>query len=165
MALTDKLTNIADAIRGKTGDTEAMTLDQMAEAIAGIQSGGGSGARITGSFTATYSYYNLTHNCGFENYLCIVQAAPESVETIQASKSTMNMVNSAYFYGDLFAFSFGDYNSDIHNRVAHNYWHGTQGGLHFNVYGGTNKAESINVNYTVVGATYNYLIIDLGAEV
>ena len=46
MALTDKLTNIADAIRGKTGGTEAMTLDQMAEAIAGIQSGGGSGAKV-----------------------------------------------------------------------------------------------------------------------
>ena len=44
MALTDKLTNIADAIRGKTGGTDAMTLDQMAEAIAGIEAGGGGGS-------------------------------------------------------------------------------------------------------------------------
>lgn len=29
MALTDKLTAVADAIRAKTGGTEAMTLDQM----------------------------------------------------------------------------------------------------------------------------------------
>ena len=33
MALTDKLTAIADAIRSKTGTTEAMTLDEMATAI------------------------------------------------------------------------------------------------------------------------------------
>lgn len=41
MALTDKLSNIADAIRGKTGKTEEMTLDQMATEINGIETGGG----------------------------------------------------------------------------------------------------------------------------
>lgn len=41
MALTEKLTNIADAIRGKTGGTEEMTLDQMAIAISSIATGGG----------------------------------------------------------------------------------------------------------------------------
>ena len=41
MALTDKLVNIADAIRGKTGKTDAMTLDQMITEIEGISSGGG----------------------------------------------------------------------------------------------------------------------------
>lgn len=41
MALTDKLTAIADAIRGKTGGTDALTLDQMATEIAGIETGGG----------------------------------------------------------------------------------------------------------------------------
>lgn len=44
MALIDKLTNIADAIRGKTGKTEELTLDQMATAIAGIETGGGGGS-------------------------------------------------------------------------------------------------------------------------
>ena len=34
MALTDKLTAIADAIRSKTGTTEPMTLDEMVTAIA-----------------------------------------------------------------------------------------------------------------------------------
>ena len=43
MALTDKLVAIADAIRGKTGKTEEMTLEQMATAIAGIETGGGGG--------------------------------------------------------------------------------------------------------------------------
>jgi hypothetical protein len=40
MALTDKLIAIADAIRGKTGGTEELTLDQMVMEIAGISGGG-----------------------------------------------------------------------------------------------------------------------------
>ena len=43
MALTDKLTAIANAIREKTGNTELLTLDQMPTEIAGIETGGGSG--------------------------------------------------------------------------------------------------------------------------
>ena len=38
MALTDKLTAIADAVRAKTGGTELLTLDAIASAISGIQS-------------------------------------------------------------------------------------------------------------------------------
>lgn len=41
MALTDKLTAIADAIRGKTGKIDSLTLDQMPTEIAGIETGGG----------------------------------------------------------------------------------------------------------------------------
>lgn len=41
MALTDKLRDIADAIRGKTGKTDTLTLDQMAMEIAGLKTGGG----------------------------------------------------------------------------------------------------------------------------
>ena len=41
MALTEKLKVIADAIRGKTGKTDGLTLDQMPTEIEGIQSGGG----------------------------------------------------------------------------------------------------------------------------
>lgn len=43
MALTDKLTNIANAIREKTGSTRTMNLEGMAAAIAGITGGGGAG--------------------------------------------------------------------------------------------------------------------------
>ena len=39
MALTDKLTAIADAIRAKNGGTDAMTLAQMPEKITNIQTG------------------------------------------------------------------------------------------------------------------------------
>ena len=41
MALTDKLTAIGDAIREKTGSTDALTLDQMVSEIEGITVGGG----------------------------------------------------------------------------------------------------------------------------
>lgn len=46
-ALDTKLTAIADAIRGKTGKTEEMTLEQMVTEIVGIQTGGGSGGGLT----------------------------------------------------------------------------------------------------------------------
>jgi hypothetical protein len=43
MALTDKLTAIAEAIRSKTGKTDSMTLEQMPTEIESIQTGGGGG--------------------------------------------------------------------------------------------------------------------------
>lgn len=54
MALTDKLTAIADAIRGKTGGTDTLTLDQMAEAIAAIEAGGG--GDVPDALFAVYLY-------------------------------------------------------------------------------------------------------------
>ena len=40
MAITDKLTAIGDAIRGKTGKSDSLTLEQMVTEINGIESGG-----------------------------------------------------------------------------------------------------------------------------
>ena len=54
MALTDKLTAIANAIRSKTGSTNAMTLDEMATEISNISVGsGGSSGDIAMSFDST----------------------------------------------------------------------------------------------------------------
>ena len=53
MALTNKLTAIADAIRTKTGKTDSMTLEQMATEISNISVGtgeGGSTGEVTMSF-------------------------------------------------------------------------------------------------------------------
>lgn len=52
MALTDKLTAIAEAIRAKTGGSDMLTLDAMVTAINGI-SGGGTGnlTIVSGTFT------------------------------------------------------------------------------------------------------------------
>lgn len=41
-----QLTAIADAIRGKTGESSTMTVDEMPDEISGISGGGGSGATI-----------------------------------------------------------------------------------------------------------------------
>ena len=43
MALTNKLTAIADAIREKSGTSALLTLDAMPGAVAAIETGGGSG--------------------------------------------------------------------------------------------------------------------------
>lgn len=62
MALTDKLTAIADATRAKTGTTNQMTLDEIATAINGISSG--KGMRIMGFPTSTksYSVFTIQHS-------------------------------------------------------------------------------------------------------
>lgn len=55
MALTDKLTAIADAVRAKTGGAERLTLDEIAAAIRGISGGGGpfTNATTLGVYEAT----------------------------------------------------------------------------------------------------------------
>lgn len=58
MALTDKLTAIADAIRTKTGSTEPMTLDEMAEIILTLGTGGGS----TSVFAPLYEKFSIDKN-------------------------------------------------------------------------------------------------------
>lgn len=55
MALTDKLTAIANAIRTKTGNTEPMTLDKMAEAILSIKGDSGS----TSVFAPLYEKFGV----------------------------------------------------------------------------------------------------------
>ena len=69
MSVNEKMTAIADAIRGKTGETASLSLDAMATAIAGI-----SGLRFTnGTFkgtttwsgtSATYNNVTVTHDLG-----------------------------------------------------------------------------------------------------
>ena len=54
MALTDKLTAIGNAIRGKTGGTDLLTLDGMVTAINGISTGGA---------TLPPEAFNITGNC------------------------------------------------------------------------------------------------------
>ena len=61
--LVTKLTAIADAIRGKTGKTEGLTLDQMATEIAGIEAGGGGGDNL---LEYTVSLYMAFNNVTFE---------------------------------------------------------------------------------------------------
>ena len=59
MALIEKLTAIADEVRGKTGGTELLTLDEIAAAICGISVGGN--AVQIGRDAPSPSFINLFH--------------------------------------------------------------------------------------------------------
>lgn len=64
MALIEKLTAIAEAIRAKTGKTDKLTLDQMPVEIEGIQTGGGNNDAIRQLVDGTLtSFYDdeITH--------------------------------------------------------------------------------------------------------
>ena len=58
MALTDKLTAIANAIRAKTGKNDTMTLEQMPTEIASITGGGGEGTKPFDCHSVTFMYGN-----------------------------------------------------------------------------------------------------------
>ena len=68
MALTDKLTAIADAVRSKTGGTKPLTLDQMAVEIENISAGGGDmDALIDKSITEITSNVTIIGDSAFRN--------------------------------------------------------------------------------------------------
>jgi hypothetical protein len=78
MALTDKLTAIADAIRGKTGKTDGLTLDQMAAEIAGIEAGGGGALE-------------LIFETSFNVAASITSTSKTTIATIQTGLSNSNI--------------------------------------------------------------------------
>lgn len=83
MALTDKLTAIADAIRSKGGTTDQLTLAGMVDAINAIQTGGGSGggqAFQCGSVVSADGT-NLVVPCTLDNILIVRKFPPNSKYT------------------------------------------------------------------------------------
>ena len=78
MALTDKLTAIADAIRSKGGTTDQLTLAGMVDAINAIQTGGSSGggqAFQCGSIVSADGT-NLVVPCTLDNILIVRKFPP-----------------------------------------------------------------------------------------
>ena len=67
MALTDKLTAIADATRAKTGTTNQMTLDEIATAINGISSKKKIIILSYPTYNAQYPTYAIQHSSYSEN--------------------------------------------------------------------------------------------------
>lgn len=78
MALTDKLTSIANAIREKTGSTEKLSLEGMADAIAAISAGGGGVSLTSGTVTPASNISSLTieHGLGTTPKFFILMIAP-----------------------------------------------------------------------------------------
>lgn len=94
MALTDKLKAIADAIRGKTGKTEAMTLDQMPEEIAGIETGGGEEEVFFATFSSAmyFKRMDVTGDCQNINNSMYKNAL--HLEEYYAPNSVLDKVNA-----------------------------------------------------------------------
>lgn len=90
MALTDKLTAVADAIRGKTGKAEPLTLDQMPGEIAGIAAGGASGIYMAKITPAEYlGALTITHNLGTTDILYVAAWAETLGEFIPENPATL----------------------------------------------------------------------------
>lgn len=98
MALTEKLGNIADAIRGKTGKTEEMTLDQMVTEIAGISGGGGSlDALIDKSITEVNSNVSSVGAYAFRSCQSLLSVSMPNVVTVD-ERGFEDCININSFY-------------------------------------------------------------------
>ena len=86
MALTDKLTAIGNAIRGKTGGTELLTLDGMVTAINGISTGGA---------TLPPEAYMITGNC---SYLFMDGKWKWYIDLFGSQVTTNNITNCNYMF-------------------------------------------------------------------
>ena len=71
MSVNEKMAAIADAIREKTGGTDALTLDGMAAAIAGISAGGGSISTGTVTLAKNFTSHSASTNFNSSSNLLI----------------------------------------------------------------------------------------------
>ena len=101
MALTDKLTAIANAIRAKTGSTEPMTLDEMATAILNITTGSVPSDTITLSDGTELPKPTLKEGCNYaiifknSNYYSMLETSNRFANV----NSWISIANSSYTIG------------------------------------------------------------------
>ena len=101
MALTDKLTAIADAIRSKTGSTNTMTLDEMATAILNISVGSPEKTTITLDDGTELPKPTLKDGCNYamifknSNYYSMLETSNRFANV----NSWISIANSSYTIG------------------------------------------------------------------
>ena len=101
MALTDKLTAIADSIRSKTGTTEPMTLDEMATEILNITTGSVPSDTITLSDGTELPKPTLKDGCNYamifknSNYYSMLETSNRFANV----NSWISIANSSYTIG------------------------------------------------------------------
>lgn len=125
MGVNEKMTAIADAIREKTGTTESLTLDGMAEAISLLSLGGGSSnvKVATGTFTATSTSATapmITHNLGTQKIiaLCWIPNDVVFVPTAGYQVFMASYVNAPAFFGESIQVDCTGYNSGKFSEVS-----------------------------------------------
>ena len=99
MSVNSKMTAIADAIRGKTGGTNPLTLDQMATAIAEIQTGGGGDEMYIALSNDTLTDYSLPS--GVNSVRAYLFAGSKNLKTADLSALDVNgggTIGSSAFY-------------------------------------------------------------------
>ena len=101
MALIDKLTAIADAIRSKTGTTEPMTLDEMVTAISNITTGSVPSDTITLSDGTELPKPTLKEGCNYaiifkgSNYYSMLETSNRFANV----NNWISIANSSYTIG------------------------------------------------------------------
>lgn len=142
MSVQEKMTAIADAIRAKTGKSEALTLERMAAEIAGIQTGGDSSGVASGIYMAKITpasdtgELTVTHNLGTTDIILAACFAETLGDTVPSFAGTLSA-----FYAK----------TDIATRTGKSgYWGG-------NFYDTTNAY----VNHSAItGSGYHSSVID-----
>ena len=94
MALIEKLNNIGNAIRSKTGKTDLLTLDEMVIEIGNIETGGGSGGDISEYFGT-----DVTSNTSGSSNNIIIQILKKCPSVI-IDKSVTSLKN-AFSYANI----------------------------------------------------------------
>lgn len=98
MAITNKLTAIADAIRSKTGSTNTMTLDEMVTEISNISVGSGSSSvdnktYIVKETKREYNNFKLWNYKGFAGNADFQAVAPYTTSYQTFTTDVMNLSN------------------------------------------------------------------------
>lgn len=125
MGVNEKMTAIADVIREKTGTSEPLTLDGMAEAISLLSLGGGSSnlKMFTGSFTATSTSGTapvITHNLGTKKIIALfwISSDVTVVPTAGYQVIATSYVNGSAFFGESIKVDCTGYNSGKFTEVS-----------------------------------------------
>ena len=156
MSVNEKMTNIANAIREKTGETEKLSLDEMANAITNLPSGGGDlDALLNDTITEIES--NVTTVRKYSCYYCtnLTKASfPEATGTLEyvfmncTALQEVNLPKVTKLGGSLFKGC-----TSLHTVIAPSV---VDNGLSTSTFYGCTALKSFSCNSTTVGGQCFY---------